>query len=411
MASIQKRGSSYRIRVYDYSAIDGKQHIRSMTWTPEPGMTVRQIEKELNRQAILFEEKVKHGTAPDSNMKFASFCELWFKDYAEPALKARTVGEYRKMTKRVYTALGHLPLGKIKPTHIIDFEQQLMQTGVREITGQRRKDGTSAKAQSDAPLSPKTVKNYLAFVSAVLSAAVRWEYIESNPALKVEAPRAAKPRVRILDDSELKVFIGALDTEPIEHKALFYVAIFTGMRRGELVGLQWRDIDFSACTIRVERTVQYQPDRGVFVDTPKTESSNRVIKVSPTVIFALRAHQAEQFCRGSQLGDAWKNIEGWVFTSWDGKVMYPNTPYKLLQSLLQKAGLERVSFHSLRHSNATLLINSGANIKAVSSRLGHSQVSTTMNIYAEQIQSADAAAAAALDAALLPAPVEAKTGS
>ena len=422
MASIQKRGSSYRIRVYDYSAVDGTQHIRSMTWTPTPGMTERQIEKELNRQATLFEESVKHGTMPDSTMKIRQgscvdssmrlkdFCELWFKDYAEPTLKARTLREYRQMTKRVYTAIGHLPLSKIKPTHLIEFQKQLMQTGIRERQGQHKKDGTSARVVSDKPLSPKTVKNYMMFISSVLSAAVRWEYIESNPALKVEAPRAVKPHIRILDDADLKTFLAALDTEPIERKALFYTAVFTGMRRGELVGLQWKDIDYNACTIHVERTVQYQPGKGVYIDTPKTESSNRYIKVSPVITAMLREHQTQQFRTKMQLGDAWKDQTGWVFTTWDGNVMHPSTPYKQLQYILKKAGLESVSLHSLRHSNATLLINSGANVKAVSTRLGHSNVSTTTNIYAEAIASADAAAAAALDEALL-TPKSAKKSS
>ena len=205
-----------------------------------------------------------------------------------------------------------------------------------------------------------------------------------------------------MDDEQIAKFIAHLDQEDTERKAIFYLLIFTGMRRGELLGLQWDDIDFDNKTIRIQRTIQYTPELGIYEDTTKTEGSDRVIKTSDAVLTVLKQHQAEQRLQQFKCGDLWKNDTNKLFTTWDGGFMHPNTPYKMLQGILKKNNMPAVSLHSLRHSNASILISSGANIKAVSSRLGHSNVSTTLNIYTEQIKSAAAAAAEALDAALLP---------
>lgn len=402
MANVSKRGDSYRIRVYVGEDVNGKQLFKSKTWTPEPGMTARQIERELERQKVLFEEQVKSGHCIDSNIKFKDFCEKWFEDYAEVNLKPRTVHNYRELTKRVYTALGHIPLNKLRPTHILEFSKQLSQPGVRGVQGVPNKEGKITRKQSDKPLSPKTIKNYLMFVSSVLGTAVEWGFIESNPASKVKAPKQEHKRLQILDDKQIKEFIAALDAEPLERRLIFYLLIFTGMRRGELLGLEWQDIDWENSIIHIRRTSQYAPKLGIFEDTTKTEGSNRSIKTSPVIMTMLKAYRSEQALHRLQLGDLWQNTADRIFTRWDGAPMHPNTPYNMLQKILAKNGMEHVSLHSLRHSNATILINSGASVKAVSARLGHSNVSTTLNIYTEQIKSADAAAADALDAALMP---------
>lgn len=401
MANISKRGDGYRIRVYVGEDVNGKQLFKSMTWTPDAGMTARQIEKELNRQATLFEEKVKSGYCTDSNIKFKDFCEKWFADYAETTLKPRTVHNYKELTKRVYVALGHIPLNKLRPTHLIEFTKQLAQPGIRGIQGVPNKEGKVTRKQSDKPLSPKTIKNYLMFVSSVLGTAVEWGFIESNPAAKVKPPKQEHKRLQIMDDTQIKAFIDSLDSESLERRLIFYLLIFTGMRRGELLGLEWADIDWENSTIHIRRTSQYAPQLGVFEDTTKTEGSNRSIKTSPAIISMLKAYRAEQSLRKLQLGDLWQNEADRIFTRWNGAPMHPNTPYNMLQKILKKNGMEYVSLHSLRHSNATILINSGASVKAVSARLGHSNVSTTLNIYTEQIKSADAAAAEAIDNVLL----------
>ena len=195
-----------------------------------------------------------------------------------------------------------------------------------------------------------------------------------------------------------------LDDEPLEDRVLFTLALFTGMRRGELLGLEWPDVDFDAGIISIRRTSQYGgKGLGTYTDDTKTEQSKRSIRITPAVLALLKEYKAEQAARRLRLGDMWD--PDWtkhprLFTNQDGRPMSPSTPLNRLKRLLDRLGLRQVSLHSLRHTSATLLIQQGVNVRTVSSRLGHSQTSTTMNIYAHQLQSADAAAAEALEIAI-----------
>ena len=131
MATITKRGGTYRIKVSCGYSADGRQITRSMTWQPAPGTTKRQEEKELNRQATLFEERVKGGQFIGSNIKFADFVETWFKDYAEKQLKPNTLAGYKALKARTNTAIGHIRLDRLQPQHILEFYNQLAETGIR----------------------------------------------------------------------------------------------------------------------------------------------------------------------------------------------------------------------------------------------------------------------------------------
>lgn len=156
MATIQKRGNSYRIRAFCGYTAGGKQIEKTMTWKPEPNMTERQIKKELDRQAVLFEEECQ-GLSKTANGKFQTFAEQWFHDYAEPKLRIKTVERYRKFEPRTYKAIGGLRMDKITPVHIQAFIDNLQEPGVKEGGG---------------TLSPKTVREYLSFVSTIFEYAV-----------------------------------------------------------------------------------------------------------------------------------------------------------------------------------------------------------------------------------------------
>ena len=446
MANITKRGNSYRIRVYAGEDSTGKQIIKSKTWTPAPGMTARQIEKELNRQATLFEEQVNNGLYLDGSIKFRDFAEQWFTDYAAGQLKPRTQQLYRDLSERVYIAIGHIRLDKLQPHHLIAFYKQLEQVkkesnytphpGTAELVAGLGPDQKSAarvvgvsaavirsirqganvsptsaekiaaalqqpvealfeRAKQSEGLAGKTIKHYHTFISSVLDRAVKWQLIPDNPCRRVDAPKAERRRVQCMDEKQTGQFIRALQTEPLEYQAIFLLLILTGMRRGELLGLEWPDIDLQDGMIQIMRTSQYAATLGTFADTPKTESSARKLAIPAELCGLLAAYRAEQENRRQQLGDRW--AAEWtehprLFTQWDGKPMSTNTPYAIMQKILKRNGMPSFSLHSLRHTNATLLIKSGSDVRTVSGRLGHSQTSTTMNIYAEYLQSANTAA-------------------
>ena len=132
MATIKQRGNSYKITVSCGYDLNGKQIRRHLTWTPEPGMTKRQLQKELDRKAVLFEEKCRNGQVLDGNIKFAEFAEKWFSDYAEKQLRPRTIGSYREMLPRINAALGHMRMDRLQPHHIISFYNNMAEIGVRE---------------------------------------------------------------------------------------------------------------------------------------------------------------------------------------------------------------------------------------------------------------------------------------
>ncbi len=390
MPTIQKRGDTYRIRVsagYDSS---GKQLMKSMTWKPAPGMTEKQIQKELDRQAVLFEEKVKTGQYMDGNVKFQDFAERWFEDYGKEHLRERTYLRYVELSERTYAAIGHIRIDRLQPHHLLDFYKQLAEPGQNKRTG--------------GGLSPKTIKHYHTFISSVMERAVKWGMIQDNPARRIDAPKVDKVAIEHMDDKQAIRFMEIVQEEPIEYRLIFTLLLLTGMRRGELLGLEWPDIDFENGVIHIRRTSQYAAGRGIYTDTTKTEQSKRPISIPPELLDLLRQYRVWQSEKKLRLGDAWD--AEWtnhprLFTKVDGKPMHPNTPYKELQKLLVRHGMEPVSLHSLRHTNATLMIGGGADVRTVSGRLGHSQTSTTLNIYAEFLQSADKAASEGLADTLL----------
>lgn len=164
------------------------------------------------------------------------------------------------------------------------------------------------------------------------------------------------------------------------------------MRLGELAGLKWKNINFEESTIEIKQTNQYLPGAGTITKEPKTESSKRMVSVPEAAMRILKIHKTEETEKRLKCGDLWKDT-GYVFTQWNGLPMHPGTPSKWFSKFLKRHGLKKITFHQLRHTSATMLIHSGLNIRALSARLGHSNTSTTLNIYSHALRSADKVAA------------------
>lgn len=177
--------------------------------------------------------------------------------------------------------------------------------------------------------------------------------------------------------------------------------LYTGMRRGELCGLEWKDIDFELAVISVRRSSLYLSSKGVFEDETKNETSERCMKVSDDVIAMLRIWRAEQAKERLRMGDQWQDNDR-LFTAWNGAPIRPDVITAWFHKFVTKNGLPPIHVHSLRHTNATLLIAAGTNLTTVAARLGHANTTTTSKIYAHAIKSADQAAAEALQDILHP---------
>lgn len=448
--------TSYRIRVYAGEAQDGKKVMKSTTYCPAEGMTARQIEKAVQKAAMDFERQVQQGGLVADSMTVDELLAKWFKEYAEPQLKPHTVSDYRKLVPRISAALGHIKLNKLRPGHIMQFYAQLQKPGIRLDGKYQAKPGFVAmypkgkrkalvdaagvaertvariwagectslqtaqklaqaagvpfskafvNVSKDEKLSGNSARHYHRLLSSVFNTAVRWQLLQENPCARVDPPKVETPEVQYLDESGIAKLLAALPDAPTQYSVLVQLALFTGCRRGELCGLRWSDIDLPAGLLAVNRTLEPVEGKGLLFSTPKTKKSCRVIKLDENAVQLLRDYQQWQLREKLRIGSKWarkvrilgKTVDNdLLFTKWDGQPIDPNGVTSWFPRFLREHDLPPVRFHSLRHSNAALLIAAHVPVTTVAGRLGHAQVSTTTNIYAGFIRSSDARAADAL---------------
>lgn len=381
MATIRKRGNTYQIRVSCGYDINGRHKEQAMTWVPEPGMTKRQIEKELNRQAMLFEDQCINGYR-STTMKFEAFAEEWFTEYAAQNLRHTTYERIKKLRQRTYGAIGHMRLDKITPRDVQTFINSLTKQGVNCRTG--------------GGLAQKTIKHYLSFISSVFSYAVRMEFVDRNPCEKVKLPKNDTAEKKIYTQEEMQRLLRLMNDEPIKYKAFFYLLAYTGMRRGEMLGLEWKDIDYESEIISIRRTSNYTAEFGVYTDTTKTKKSQRTLKVAHQILEILNDLKAEQQSEEKRLGSKWNKTDR-LFTTWDGHDMNPQTPYHFLKKFCEKNDLPFYGIHSFRHYAASSMIAAGIDVTTVSGTLGHCNSNQTLGTYSHMFQDAQARVASAMD--------------
>lgn len=384
MATIRKRGNSYQIRVscgYDTS---GNQVVQTMTWKPADGMNKKQIEKELQKQAILFEDKCMEGQVT-ANIKFQDFAEQWFEEYAKLNLRNTSYERMKQLTVRVYPAIGHLRLDKITSRHIQQFINDLA------LNGKSLKNGR--------PLSRKTAVHHLSFISDVFSYAVKMEMLTDNPCKRVTVPKGEKKEKDIYTLEEVAQLFQLLETEPLKYRTFFTLAIYSGFRRGEMLGLEWKEVDWEHNVISVRRTSNYTASKGIYTDTTKTKKSQRSLKFPQSVMDLLREYKAEQDEERIKLGTKWQDYDR-LFVKWDGRPMNNNTPYFWLKEFCEENNFRFCDIHSLRHFYASALINEGVDAATVSGALGHSTITTTTSIYCHVFNQAQARAGDAIASVL-----------
>lgn len=433
MASIERRSdTTYRLTVSCGYGSDGKKIRKKKTITLPAGMTPKQVEKELQKQAVLFEREVETGTYLDGEkITLAEFTQKWLMDYAEKRLAPGSLNPYKmRLEKRILPALGHIKLAKLQPHHLLEFYNNLGEDGMRldgrytptqtlltrledistpvmaEATGvsfktcarvKRGEKTTHEVAEKicatydldikkdftldiDKKLSERTIKHHHGIIQSILATAVKWGLIQSNPAERIDTLPAAKKKAAYYDDVEVATMLSAIDTEPLKYKAMVYLTIDTGVRTGELTGLVWSDIDFDANTVTINKQRQYVSGYGTIEKDPKTDSGNRVVTLSGTVAGLLRQYKKQQLEDRLSMGSAWQGGEN-VFLHEDGAPLHPHRPYKWFTEFLVRHNLPKITYHQLRHTNASLLISAGVDVVTLSGRLGHADKNITLNTY------------------------------
>lgn len=372
MANITKRGNSYRIKVSCGYDSRGHQIVKSKTFKPDPGLTPRQTEKALNLFAMEFEQKVLSGYYCDSSLRLEVYCETYL-EIKKGKLSPITYQQYKRViNKHIIPQLGHLKLTEIKPFHIQNFIAYL---------------------ENHGEISASTVKRYFTTLKSIFALAFKQGIIEINPTdtRRVELPQQEEPETEIFTKEETAHMLDCLEDEPLQFRLLIHLALVTGCRRGELVALQWDSVDFKSGKIAIKQSAYKVAGEEISLKSPKTKKSVRTVAVPSYIIDMLKRHKTEQSKEMLKLGSLWQR-DNFVFTQWNGKMMYPTTPTLLFSRFLDKNNLPHRKFHALRHTSATLLLASGTDIKTVGNRLGHTQLSTT-NRYVHALASADEQAA------------------
>lgn len=395
MATARPKGRGYEIRVSMGCDMNGKKIVKSKTWVPDKKYTPKQLEKEIERQKMLFEEEVKTGNCANSNIKFQPYSEIWIRDYGEQNLAPKTLSRYREYLKRINKAIGHIKLKDLQPLHLNAFYRNLAEDGVN-LKAKRDEKGNII---ANGKLSPKTIVEHHRVISKLLSTAVKWNYINDNIAKRADPPKVPQKDIDFLNEDETKEMLYSLQSEPLTYRTMIMLLIYTGMRRGELFGLEWKDIDFENGYLNIVRTSQYIGNKTLITKEPKTKSSRRCMKISQSLVDLLKEYRAFQSEQRLKTGSEWHNTDR-LFTQWNGLPMYPDSLTKWFSNFLKRHNLRQVTLHSLRHTNATLLIAEGTDIRTVSSRLGHSNTATTLNIYTHVLKSKDSEAADVLNTVL-----------
>ena len=391
--SIEKRGkNSYRLTVSEGFDLNGKPMIHRKT--------VHGTKKDAEVELAKFVTEVQNGLVIDGkSLKFSEFTEIWKRDYGSKELAPSTYKRYCRMLEtRLLPYFGHFYINKIKPTDIMKF-YYLLEKDTQLV---RKKGNNGSKTKK--PLSGKTILEHHRLLRAMLHKAVYWQLIVANPAERVQPPKARKPKRRSYDDEQTKILLENLELLPSEdtkYKVAIILTVFTGVRLGELMGLEWQDVDFKNGIISINRSSQYLADMGVFTKVPKTESSIREIAIPEFIISLLKEYKLWYEEQKSVYGELWTDSDR-LFVQADGKPMHPSTISKWFVKYVGQIGLPVINFHGLRHTNASLLVAQNIDIAVISARLGHAQISTTLDFYVHPLLSHNRKAGYALENLLLP---------
>lgn len=221
-----------------------------------------------------------------------------------------------------------------------------------------------------------------------------------NVADRATLPKVKKKDVNYFQPEQVSAIRDALEEEPLKWKTLVHLLLITGARRGELLGLKWQSIDFERNTIHICNNVLYTPDKGIFEDTPKTSTSDRVISVPSETIALLKQYMVWQNGERLRLGEYYQD-QNFIFAQDNGKPMHPDSVTDWLNKFSKRHDLPHINPHAFRHTMASMLYFYGVDSVSISKRLGHAQVSTTANIYAHVIEEADQKNAEILESAFL----------
>jgi integrase len=310
------------------------------------------------------------------NLKLGEYLDRWLADSVADTVRPTTFERYEQIVRvHIRPALGNLKLKNVTPAHVRGLYREKLEVG----------------------LSPRTVQYIHVTLHKALKQAVADGLIPRNATEAVKPPQIRKEEIRPLTAEQVKMLFEAVRDDRLE--SLYILAVHTGLRQGELLGLKWGDVDLEAGTLQVRGTLTTTKG-GPVLRAPKTKGSRRTVKLSPTALEALRSHLERQLGEIDQAGDLWRE-NGLIFASESGEHLKRHyiTTHRF-KPLLKRAGLPQIRFHDLRHTCATLLLTKNVNPKVVSEMLGHATIAITLDTYSHVLPNMQSEAAQAMEEGL-----------
>jgi integrase len=310
------------------------------------------------------------------SQRVGAFLEEWLGS-VRGSLRPSTFRTYELYVRRhIVAELGRVRLDQLKAEDVQRMLDRKLATG----------------------MSPQTVVHLRAILRRALNRAMRYGYLARNVAALAEPPKVERREMHVLDPDQARAFLKAANADPF--RALYTLALFTGLRQGELLGLRWTDVDLEEAQLRMSHSLQRHGGKLRLV-APKTATSRRSVSIPTVAVIALREHRVHQLQARLLAGASWQET-GLIFTTGRGTGIEAGNVVRSFKRTLRRAELPEMRFHDLRHSCATLLLVQGVAPRVVMEILGHSQISLTMNTYSHVVPALQREAAAKLDALLEP---------
>lgn len=378
MANITQRGNTFRIRVFVGTDNNGKKIMKSTTFTPPKDVTPKKAEKLAQEFAFEFERQCRGYTQFNDCMRFSELADWYFDNFAPIELKESTIYTYKGQYKNhIAPVLGNMKLKDITTPKLT----QIMQS---------------------YKLNPSSVRKVYVIIQSIFHRAMEQGFIRSNPCHNVILPKNKEQnKVMALNEDELRRFIRLINESSCDEdlKRIFIFLLFTGMRCGECFGLSWEDVDFENMTISIRHTLNDIGGKHS-ITPPKTKKSIRTICMSSTTTAILKDQHEYVEQLKQALGTSFTHPE-MVFPSAKGNYRDRSSVLTSLKRMTKSTEFSHMTLHKLRHCNATMLLNMGVELKAISDHLGHCDINVTANTYADVLEGMKRNIAASIEQKLM----------